>query len=101
MADAFLLGAGFSKALYDCMPTMTELYRMLKVLVGDPNGIREETYAYASDAEALLTYYAIPGPQDDVAEVYRKKSITALIEEEIGAAIAERESQALSSGTEI
>ena len=79
------------------MPTMTELYRMLKGLVGDPNGVPEETYAYASDAEALLTYYAIPGPQDDVAEVYRKKSITALIEEEIGAAIAKRESQALSS----
>lgn len=87
--------------MHDCMPTMTELYRSLQRLVGVADGIPEEIYAYASDAEALLTYYAIPGPQDNVPEIYLKKRMTALIEQEIGTAIAERESQALSSGTNL
>ena len=41
MADAFLLGAGFSKALHNVMPSMNELYDLLEVLVNIPQGIPE------------------------------------------------------------
>ena len=99
MVDAFLLGAGFSKALYYCMPTMTELYESLEALVHIPDGIPQETYDYAAgDAEALLSYYAIPSPQDDLVEVFRKKRLTELIERGIGTSIAKQEYQAHSSG---
>ena len=59
MSDAFLLGAGFSKAICNKMPTMNELYELLEPLIDKADGFTREAYEYASgDAEALLSYYA-------------------------------------------
>ena len=99
MSDAFLLGAGFSKAICNKMPTMNELYELLEPLIGKADGFTREAYEYASgDAEALLSYYAIAGPQDDMIEVLRKRRITALIELGIGAVICEREIEGVRHG---
>ena len=99
MADAFLLGAGFSKALHNVMPTMNELYDLLEVLVNVPQGIPKEAYDYAAgNAEALLSYFAIPAPQDDIVEVFQKKRLTELIERGIGESVSECEIKAVSLG---
>ena len=99
MADAFLLGAGFSKALHNVMPTMNELYDLLEVLVKVPQGIPKEAYDYAAgNAEALLSYFAIPSPQDDILEVLQKKRLTELIERGIGESVSEHENKAVSLG---
>ena len=99
MADAFLLGAGFSKALHNVMPSMNELYDLLEVLVNIPQGIPKEAYDYAAgNAEALLSYFALPAPQDDIVDVFQKKRLTELIERGIGESISEREIEAVSLG---
>ena len=97
MADAFLLGAGFSKALHNAMPTMNELYELLEVLVKVPRGIPEEAYEYAAgNAESLLSHFAIPAPQDDIVEVFEKRRLTELLERGIGKSVYEREIEAVS-----
>ena len=92
MSDAFLIGAGFSKAVCPLMPAMKQLYERLKDSAQDGDGITEEEYGYAAgDVEGLLSYFAITGPQDDLAEVLRKKRITTLLEDRIGGIVAELE----------
>ena len=99
MSDAFLIGAGFSKAVCPRMPTMKQLYKCLKDCAADGDDITEEEYAYAAgDVEGLLSYFAITGPQDDLAEVLRKKRITALLENRIGRIVAELEQQGHDEG---
>ncbi len=87
MRDAFLLGAGFSKAIHRKMPTMDKLFKKLEPLVGVDNGISAEAYEYASrfaKVETLLSYYAVPNPSDDYIEVLRKRIVTARLEQKIG-----------------
>ena len=92
MNDAFLIGAGFSKAVCPQMPTMRLLFERLTDLADEGDGITEEEYDYAAgDVEGLLSYFAITGPQDDLAEVLRKKRVTALLENRIGSIVAELE----------
>ena len=92
MDDAFLIGAGFSKAVCPRMPTMKQLYKRLKDSVDNGDGVTQEEYGYAvGDVEGLLSYFAITGPQDDVAEVFRKKRVTALLEKRIGSIVADFE----------
>ncbi len=92
MNDAFLIGAGFSKAVCPQMPTMKQLFERLKDSADDGDGITEEEYDYAAgDVEGLLSYFAITGPQDDLAEVLRKKRVTVLLENRIGSIVAELE----------
>ena len=99
MSDAFLLGAGFSKAVSNVMPTMHELYMSLEDLIGRADGFTYDAYEYtAGDAEALLSYYAIASPQDDMVGVIRKRRVTELIEIGIGAFISSRESEGASVG---
>ena len=88
MRDAFLLGAGFSKAVWPTMPTMHELFQRLKLLIEQVDGFSEEAYDYASgNVETLLTYYAIPSPSDDPIEVLRKRRVTTLLEQKIGSVL--------------
>ena len=92
MSDAFLIGAGFSKAVCPRMPTMIQLYERLKDSAEDGDGITEEEYNYAAgDVEGLLSYFAITGPQDDLAEVLRKRRITYILGNRIGRIVAELE----------
>ena len=92
MNDAFLIGAGFSKAVCPQMPTMKQLFKCLKDSADDGDGIAEEEYDYAAgDVEGLLSYFAITGPQDDLAEVLRKKRVTVLLENRIGSIVADLE----------
>ena len=92
MGDAFLLGAGFSKAVCPKMPTMNELFELLKPLIGTVDGFRQEAYDCASgNVETLLSYYAIRSPSDDLIEVLRKRRVTALLEQKIGAVLQCRE----------
>ena len=74
MRDAFLLGAGFSKAIWPQMPTMNELFQRLEPLIEHVDGFSKEVYDYArGNVETLLSYYAIPSPCDDHIEVLRKR----------------------------
>ncbi|MXZ92459.1 MAG: hypothetical protein F4Z05_13430 [Chloroflexi bacterium] len=94
MRDAFLLGAGFSQAVHEEMPTMDELFRKLKPLVGVENGVDPDVYEYACKSgkvETLLTYYAIPSPSDDHIAVLRKRVVAARLEQSIGLVLACRE----------
>ena len=92
MSDTFLLGAGFSKAICKTMPTMKELYEFLEPLISTADGFTRAAYDYASgNVETLLSYYAIPSPHDDSAELLRKQRVTALLEIGIGGLLQERE----------
>ena len=94
MRDAFLLGAGFSKAIHRKMPTMNELFKQLEPLVGVEDGISPEAYEYASKfakVETLLSYYAVRNPSDDHVEELRKRIVTARLEERIGSVLQCRE----------
>lgn len=85
MNDVFLLGAGFSKAVSKRMPIMSELFYLLKPLIGKEDGFSQEAYDYAAyDVERLLTYYAVRSPYDDDEEVLRKRRVTLRLEREIG-----------------
>ena len=99
MTDTFLLGAGFSKAISNQMPTTKELYNLLEGLIGPADGFTREAYDYASgNAETLLSYYAIPSPHDDPIETLRKRRVAALIEIGIGVTITDRETKAEAFG---
>ena len=99
MSDAFLVGAGFSKAMSPLMPTMKELHTLLEGLIGNADGFTREAYDYADgDVEALLSYYAIPNPHDDAIEALRKRRVTALVELGIGLVLEEREIAATNEG---
>ena len=99
MADVFLLGAGFSKAIARTMPTMAELYQLLEPLIGTADGFTRDAYEYAGgNVETLLSYYAIPGPHDDMVEVLRKRRVAALIEIGIGALLQQREEAQVKEG---
>ena len=92
MRDAFLLGAGFSKAVFPDMPTMNELFEQLKPVVGMEDGVSREVYEYSSgNVETLLSYYAVPNPSDDDIEVLRKRIVTARLEQRIGSVLQCRE----------
>ena len=99
MADVFLLGAGFSKAIARTMPTMAELYELLEPLIGRADGFTRDAYDYAAgNVETLLSYYAIPSPHDDMIEVLRKSRVAALIEIGIGALLQQREEEQVEKG---
>ena len=99
MKDAFFLGAGFSKAVCQTMPTMMELFRDLRGWIGELDGFTREAYEYASgNVETLLSYYAIPSPSDDSIKVLRKQRVTQLLEDSIGRIIQDREERAASAG---
>ena len=92
MSDTFFLGAGFSKAVCQTMPTMEELFIQLRTYVGELDGFTEEAYEYASgNVEMLLSYYAIPSPSDDSIEVLSKQKITQFLEDRIGIMIQDSE----------
>ncbi len=99
MNDAFLLGAGFSKAICKTMPTMTELYALLEPLIDEADGFSRDAYEYASgNVETLLSYYAIRSPHDDPVEFLRKRRVTTLLEIEIGTLLQTREQEGAESG---
>ncbi len=99
MSDTFLLGAGFSKAICETMPTMRELYNLLEPLSGMEDGFSREAYEYASgNVETLLSYYAIPSPHDDTAELLRKQRVTVLLENRIGKLLQNLEEEGLEHG---
>ena len=99
VTDVFLLGAGFSKAVCRAMPTMKELYDLLGHLAGSPDGFSKEAYEHASgNVETLLSYYAIPSPQDDTPELLLKRRVTALLEMEIGTLLRDREEEGAVDG---
>ncbi len=99
MSDAFLLGAGFSKAICRTMPTMKELYEFLEPLIGTADGFSRAAYEYASgNVETLLSYYAIPNPHDDTVELLRKQRVTTLLEIGIGELLQVREREGAEHG---
>ncbi len=99
MSDAFLLGAGFSKAVSEHMLTMQELFGLLQGLIGAADGFNQEAYDYADgNVETLLSYYAIPGPSDDPIEVLRKRRVTARLELGIGEVLQAQERAGVKDG---
>ncbi len=99
MTDTFLLGAGFSKAVCSAMPTMKELYDLLGASLNNPDGPTREAYEYASgNTETLLSYYAIPSPQDDRIQLLKKKQVTAYLENKIGQIISDKEEEGAKLG---
>ena len=99
MADVFLLGAGFSKAIAKTMPTMAQLFARLEPLIGTADGLTKDAFEYADgNVETLLSYYAVPSPHDDRLEVLSKRHATALLEVEIGKVLQECEEEAAQLG---
>ena len=99
MSDTFLLGAGFSKAICETMPTMRELYKLLEPLSGTEDGFSTQAYEFASgNVETLLSYYAIPSPHDDTVEVLLKQRVTALLEKRIGELLQRLEEEGAEHG---
>ena len=67
------------------MPTMSELFEVLKPLIDQVDGFSPEAYKYADgNVESLLSYYAIRSPSDDSIEALRKHRVTAILERRIG-----------------
>ena len=67
------------------MPTMSELFEVLKLLIDQVDGFSPEAYKYADgNVESLLSYYAIRSPSDDSIEALRKHRVTAILERRIG-----------------
>ena len=84
MGDVFLLGAGFSRAVSAKMPTMKELFKELRPLIGQVDGFSPEAYQHADgNVETLLSYYAIRSPCDDSIEVLRKQRVAEILVREI------------------
>ena len=99
MTDAFLLGAGFSKAIASSMPTMADLYADIELFVDPKDGITKDEFDFsAGNVEILLSHFAIRSPHDDEVEVLRKQRITMLIENAIGENIRQTENLAVSDG---
>ena len=99
MSDAFLLGAGYSKAICKTMPTMRELYDLMEPLIGVADGFTQAAYDYADgNVETLLSYYAIPNPHDDPVERARKERVTILLEMGIGELLQKREQDGVKVG---
>ena len=99
MSDAFLLGAGFSRAICESMPVMRELYKLLEGLIGVTDGFSRDAYEYADgNVETLLSYYAIPSPHDHPIEALRKQRVTALLEIAIGETLRDLESLGVKRG---
>ena len=99
MSDAFLLGAGFSKAVCKAMPTMGELYDLLKPLLHRPDSVSRGVYEYADgNVETLLSYYAIPSPHDEATELLSKRRVASLLEDEIGRCVRDCEEEGAATG---
>jgi hypothetical protein len=61
MADVYVLGAGFSKAVYDQMPLLNELGHHLREIVPLPDE-KEQATAFTDDVELWLTYLSQDHP---------------------------------------
>lgn len=84
--EVFLLGAGFSKAVSDCMPTMRDLPPRIRELY---NGSLPENIdrMIGSDVEAALSYLAQSKPWQREAENLRDRALFLDLSYVIGQAI--------------
>lgn len=91
MADVFLLGAGFSKAISDKMPVITQLSESLRQQVDLPHYVT----ALGDNVEYWMTYLSQSHPWVSESGNLRHKADFLDLTKEIGLVISDRERNAV------
>lgn len=91
MSDVFILGAGFSKAINDAMPTMKELSEeVIARLKPSPFPIQETLYDLGNNLELWMTYLSQQQPWLREEHHYRNLALAVDVRRHIGDVIVER-----------
>ena len=84
VGDVFILGAGFSKAINDAMPTMKELSEeVIAKLKSSPFPIQDTLYAMGQNVEFWMTYLSQPQPWLNEEHHHRNLALAADIRRHI------------------
>ena len=95
MSDVFVLGAGFSKAIYEEMPTMDELSTEVRNRLKEPNSpLPPELDNLGNDIELWMTYLSQPQPWLKNYENDYNRSIAGQIRQQIKEIIDDHTSKA-------
>ncbi|TWJ25240.1 SIR2-like protein [Micromonospora endolithica] len=86
----FLLGAGFSKSVHDCMPTLPELRDLVLARLG-ADGVKPDLRAFQDDLEQWMSYLAADQPWLTDAENLQNRATFLTVAQEINAVVEERE----------
>ena len=98
MPDLFILGAGFSKAIYDSMPTMAELSSAI-LENGEKVGLPvAELARLDNNIERWMTYLSQSQPWLKTHENDRNKAFAGQLREQIKEIIDDRTTSAARSG---
>jgi hypothetical protein len=90
MADLFILGAGFSKAVSEQMPLLAELGTAALARVNAPLP-HLDGLPFADDVELLLTYLSQKCPWQSEAEALLERAAFLQLQQAIADVVAERE----------
>lgn len=86
-----ILGSGFSKAVFDCMPTVTDL----KPLLRKTKDLSVAPYdGFADNPELLLSYLALSQPWKESASALHDQALFVQVQEALGEYIAASEARA-------
>ena len=98
MGDVFILGAGFSKAISDAMPTMQELSEeVIAKLESSPFPIQHTLYAMGKNVELWMTYLSQQQPWLSEEHHYRNLALAADIRRHICEVITARTKKSMES----
>lgn len=91
MGDAFILGAGFSKAIDDQMPTLHDLSRGIFPFIRDEDPrLANELKGLGNNVELWMSLLSQTQPWLDIGQVQHNLSIAHLIREQICSVIDEQ-----------
>lgn len=100
MRDVFILGAGFSKAINDAMPTMKELSEeVIARLEKSPFPIQDTLYALGNDVELWMTYLSQEQPWLMEEHHYRNLALAREMRRHIRDVMVECTKSSMSSPT--
>lgn len=92
--DVFILGAGFSKAISDHMPTLIELAALLKPKLDNLfQGIERKPIELFNNIESLLSFLADDCPWLAQSQIYRNRSIFLELSKDIAQEIESKQSK--------
>ncbi len=98
MADVFVLGAGFSKAIHNEMPTMAELAKEVRSRLNrSGHTLPLELMLYEDDIEMWMSYLSRAQPWLSDSDVDFNKSLASRIREIISQILEEHISQVVTS----
>ena len=97
MEDVFILGAGFSKAICDGMPTMDEISAEVRKRMENLGQPIPDLHKLGNNIELWMTYLSQPQPWLKNYENDHNRSLAGKIRQQIGEIIEERTSRATRS----